>query len=129
MYLQLRERLADVASARCRIHMQYTARKKLQKGSLREKLKCCTSSAIKGSKRSKILSKDTVAFAPCLSFHLFLSVHLNLPALEPVVCVPSVTEARPVCRLRFVAGTGTATGAGVAVAVVAVALLWHRVVF
>lgn len=31
VYLQLRERLADVASARCRIHMQYTARKKLQK--------------------------------------------------------------------------------------------------
>lgn len=52
-------------------------------------------------------------------------MHLNLPALEPVVCVPSVTEARPVCRLRFVAGTGAATGAGVAV----VALLWHRVVF
>lgn len=54
-------------------------------------------------------------------------MYFNLAALEPVVCVCvlSVTEARPVCRLRFVAGTGAATGA----VVVVVALLWHRVVF
>lgn len=78
-------------------------------------------------KRSKILSKVTVAYARCLSTHLFRSVYFNLAALEPVVCVCvlSVTEARPVCRLRFVAGTGAATGA----VVVVVALLWHRVVF
>lgn len=43
--------------------------------------------------------------------------------------VLSVTEAHPVCRLRFVAGTGAATGAGVVVAVAVVALLRHRVVF